>query len=193
MLSISPKQYPCHGGTAFLRAFQGWWKPAIAGAAGSPMKIQPLAEAQEGPSERVVGIDEVLEQLGEQPPPGRIQRGYRPVMRASDRRFHAPQELRALGRQAAHLESPVVAVTVAGNQPAAFEAPQHAGNGGPVDADFRRQRGLVHRRVIGQHGHQAELDRRDAEIRAFLEEDRDVDLVEPADQEAGTLPQGKGR
>jgi hypothetical protein len=151
------------------------------------MKTQPLAQAKKGSPERVVCIDQALEQLDEAPPHAWIQSSHCSVMRASDGRLHAPDELHPLRGQPAHLQAAIVVMAVASYQASAFKAPQHAGHGGPIDADLRRQRCLVDRGMIDQHRHQAELDGRDAEIGTLLQEDRDVDLMEPADQKAGAL------
>jgi hypothetical protein len=84
-------------------------------------------------------------------------------------------------------------VGLAPDDAAGFQACQHAGSRGAIDADFLCKRDLIHAGLRHQHLHHAGLHRCGAEALAVLEIDGDIDLMQPPHQEAGSSEQGNSR
>jgi hypothetical protein len=115
------------------------------------------------------------------------QIGDRGLMRGPRRGFDLAEKGLSRRRQSAEPRASVVLVDGAFDEITSGEALQRAGRRRPIQCDIGRQSGLIGGFPDRECRKQAVLQRRDLEPAAGFLEQRNVDLVQPADQEPRTF------
>lgn len=124
-----------------------------------------------------------------------IEAFERGVVRIVGRAFNFREQRSTMFGQPAESRAAVAGIDRPFDQLAGFQPLQRPGRGGAVQRDIRCQAGLVGGFAEGQRGKQAVLQRRDLEPAAGLLEQRHMNLVQAADQEArpfGQRPRAVG-
>lgn len=132
------------------------------------------------------GLDEARTGAGRQG----IDRAF---VRPAGRAFHLDEQPFAGRRREDMLQPTILLALKASNEPALGQARHDIGERRPVDADFLGKGSLLQAGPGRDRGQDAVLHRRDLEVGALLDEQGEMDLMQPPDQEAGSGSQGEGR
>lgn len=125
---------------------------------------------------------------GDEPFPIRFaQIGHRLKMSAARCPFHLAKQRGARFREPAALCPAIVIVNGTLDKMTQLQALERTCRGGAVKRDIRGQGRLVGSSAFRERGEKTILQRRDFKNRAFLLEQRDMDLMQPPYQEARTL------
>ncbi len=140
-----------------------------------------------------VGRDDLLHHGNEALLISLAQIGDRLEMSGTRRHFHLPQQRGAGFGKPAKLRAAVSLMNGACDKAARLQALKRSRGGRAIECHVGRQRGLVGRSTFRERREKTVLKRSDLKTGAGLLEQRDVDLMQPPDQEAGALFERPGK
>jgi hypothetical protein len=130
-------------------------------------------------------MDEVLEHLHEGVTLARLQRRKDRLLRRQYRGLDVADQPATRWRNGKRFGPPIDRAVETPDQFLLLEPPHHIADGRAVERNDVAQRRLIYSRVIADRDQRRILYRRDVELLRLIEEQREGNLLQPADEMAG--------